>query len=144
MTTMREEKLKKAEQWMRQLDMLPPCIHALQKGELWQSEAVGGLGGILFAAEPDIVAMAKKIEEEQDVVVWHVIKGQYNLGGECVEMISYLLVGNQDVTDDTSLEEFQGNQYVSFAYVQNKTWEYGSEYGDVTIMPVNGGLRRVY
>lgn len=144
MTTMRNEKIEKAVQWMRQLDMLSPCIEAFKKGNLWQSEGTGIFSGILYAAEPDIVAMAHKIEEEHDVVVWHVIKGHYNLGGDHVEMISYLLVGNQDVTNNSALEEYQDNQYICFSYVQNKSWAYGSEYGDVTIMPMNGGLRRVY
>lgn len=144
MTTMRNEKIEKAVQWMRKLGMMSPCIEAFKNGKLWQSEGAGIFSGILYAAEPDIVAMAHKIEEEQDVVVWHAIKGHYNLGGEHVKMVSYLLVGNQDVADDISLEEYPNHQYVCFSYVQNKSWEYGSEYGDVTIMPMNGGLRRVY
>lgn len=138
----REEKLKIAEQWMKQLNMMPQCIEALKKGQVWQSESWGKMSGILYSAEPDVLEKVKEIETEQGVLVWHVIKGTYLLGGEKVNMTSFLLVGNED-TATMELPQCIDNSYAVFAYVQNKSWETGSEYGDVAVLPANGGLRRV-
>lgn len=140
--TNREEKMKIAEQWMEKLGMMPPCIDAMKNGKLWQSEGWGAASGILFTAEPDVLNQAKKIEEEQDALVWHAIKGVYLLGGDRVEMVAYLLVTNEDL-NSAELPECEDGSYAVFAYVQNNSWELCSECGDVVVRPANGGLRRV-
>ena len=140
--TNREEKKKIAEQWMRQLGMLTRCINAMKNDKLWQSEGCGPMSGILYAAEPAILEQAKKIEEKQDALVWHAIKGVYLLGGDRVKMVAYLLVTNEDL-NGPELPECVDGSYAVFAYVQNNSWELCSEYGDTAVKPANGGLRRV-
>lgn len=70
-----EKKLELACHWMEQLDVLQPCIDALRKGELWQSEGAGIMSGLLYTAEPAIREQAKKLEEKYDALVWHAING---------------------------------------------------------------------
>lgn len=140
-----EKKLELACHWMEQLDVLQPCINALRKGELWQSEGAGIMSGLLYTAEPAIREQAKKLEEKYDALVWHAIKGTYIFGGtDRMEMVVYLMVTEDDIRDNNiSLEHADTSCYYCFGFVENRTEPMFSESGDCLVSPANGGLRRV-
>lgn len=140
-----KRKLELACRWMEQLDILQPCIDALREGKLWQSEGAGIMSGLLYTAEPEVQAYAKKLEKKYDALVWHAIKGTYILDGtDRMEMVIYLMVTESDVRDNNiSLEHADTNCYYCFGFVENRTEPTFSESGDCLISPVNGGLRRV-
>lgn len=124
-------------EWMRRLDMMGSCIRAFRGDKLWQSEGSGIMSGILYEASEDVLQKAKEIEKESGLVVWHVIRGTYIVGGDQVQMDTYLLAEENEVFDH------ERNNYVCYAYVDNKTYPVDSEYGSVLIKNANGGLKRI-
>lgn len=139
------EKRELAVNMMQHLGVMHPCIDALKKGGLWQSESLmPGFGGILFEASQDVREKAAELEKNGDALVWHVIRGRYNIGGDLMDLDTYLLVTNSDAdSGELPLERCKEGDF-AFSYVYNRTAPDCSEYGDVLIKMENGGIVRVY
>lgn len=127
---------EKAVAYMSQLKMLPEVIQRFEEGQLFRSETMG----ILFDATDEQMEEVKRLEADGNVV-WHIIFGTYILGGsDKVDMEAYLLVTDED-PDELYMEG--STVAYAFAYVKNLTWDDCSEYGEVCVKQVHGGLTRV-
>lgn len=74
--------------------------------------------------------------------VYHVIKGMYEFSGELVELISYLVVTEEDLDSEfESCIALQNKSFSVFSYVDNKTWG-EKEFGSVGVKFRHGGLIR--
>ncbi len=109
-------------------------------GLLYPNRLQYSKNGILYDLTDDMRAVVKRLESDGRHKVWHVVKGEYVLGGvdRCV-MTSYLLVTDED---DEELQDAGNYGYYAFAWVDNDMGEDMSEYGDICIRGCMGGLIR--
>lgn len=120
---------------LKQMHVMKPCIDAFADGKLWMSTGGGMMSGILFEAEPDIIAKAKELEDKGHTV-WHVIKGRYIVtDGSVVDMNTYL-VGEPESIGTLGEAE-------CLAYSENVTDPGLSDLGYVIVQSRNGGICRV-
>ena len=126
---------EKARNYIKQLDMHDNVLTEFEVGMINASES----GGILYWANEHEQDQIKRIQELDDCVVWHIIRGIFVLGGvdEC-EMICYLLA----TEEDASYLMVEDGEYEVFAYVENVSWPDCSEYGYICVKPSVGGLVR--
>lgn len=90
------------------------------------------------ATHPEYIAMTEKLAE-QGCYVYHVIDGQYILGGtDKVRMISYCYVSDEDNALDFIYDFEDG---IAIAHVVNPTWGI-EEKGSVSFRIRNGAMRR--
>ena len=131
-----DENKAKALAFIKQLKLHPNVERELREDDIVNVSE--GPDAILFWSKDEQDETIDTLQEE-DNVVWHIVKGTYILGGEdkC-EMEAYLLVTNED--DDELPKE--GDSYEVFAYVKNLSWPDCSEYGYVRVQMKNGGLVR--
>ena len=126
---------EKAINFIKQLGMHENVLAEFEAGTINASES----GGILYWANEHEQDQIKRIQELDDCVVWHIIRGIFVLGGvdEC-EMICYLLA----TEEDASYLMVDDGEYEVFAYVENVSWPDCSEYGYICVKPSVGGLVR--
>lgn len=120
---------------LKMLGLYPTVITDFEKkGKLYLSES----DGILFCLSEDEKEMIKQWEQEQNSLVYHVVKTNTNFG------LLYSLLYVSDTEDEWEMESDDVNELTPFVYVVNKTEPMFSEFGSITIMPKNGGLVRVF
>ena len=83
----------------------------------------------------------KEVEKTFDCLVYAITHELSDLG----EMWSMLCVPqNVDSVEDILLTaNATSRQFYAYAYVWNKDWDFGSEFGDVVVHSAHGGLRRI-
>lgn len=82
-------------------------------------------------------------DDDQECMVYHVSTGTYQLGGDQVEMTSYLIITSEDIATQDDLDNFKGNvsDGYHFSFTINHTWNI-QEYGDVYLTKINGVWKR--
>ena len=130
------ENKAKALAFIKQLKLHPNVERELREDDIVNVSE--GPDAILYWSKDEQDKTIDTLQEE-DNVVWHIVKGTYILGGEdkC-EMEAYLLATDED--DDELPKE--GDSYEAFAFVKNLTWPDCNEYGYVRVQMKNGGLVR--
>ena len=129
------EKKLEAVKRLKMLELYPTVVKDFEKsGKIYLSES----DGILFCLSEDEKEMVKKWEQEQNGLVYHVVKTNTNFG------LLYSLLYVSDTEDEWEMESDDVNELTPFVYVVNKTEPMFSEFGSITIMPKNGGLVRVF
>lgn len=129
------EKKLEAVKRLKMLELYPTVVKDFEKsGKIYLSES----DGILFCLSEDEKEMVKKWEQEQNSLVYHVVKTNTNFG------LLYSLLYVSDTEDEWEMESDDVNELTPFVYVVNKTEPMFSEFGSITIMPKNGGLVRVF
>ena len=94
--------------------------------------------GYLYWLDDDEKEMVKKFEEENNALVYHIIKANTNIG-----MIYNLLYVSEYVEEwKMDMEDLSDGQ--ALAYVLNKTMPDCSEFGTIGIKPSVGGLIRTW
>lgn len=113
-----------------------------QNETIYYSENLGGaFSGILYWVrnKKDFVEKVKEIEEKRNIYVYHCILNHYRDFGDVLTMLY--------ISEDEEFWEYEKEElkdgYAS-AYVWNISFEPYSEFGDVGIYGVNGGLARRY
>lgn len=133
MNLLEKQKLEAVKR-LKMLELYPTVVKDFEKSrKIYLSES----DGILFCLSEDEKEMVKEWEQEQNSLVYHVIKTNTNFG------LLYSLLYVSDTEDEWEMESDDVNELTPFVYVVNKTEPMFSEFGSITIMPKNGGLVRV-
>ena len=121
---------------MKSLGLFKPCIKVFDKyDEVQLSEPTGGL--YEFSDDEELIAKVKEFEEEYNALVYHVIHTYAEFG----ELYSFLYVSDYEDEWEMDYEDIQDGWVV--AYVWNKTDEWMSELGGISVREFIGGLVRV-
>lgn len=130
-------KKDKAIELMRQLGIYQPYIQDFQENDYVCF--FERLAGFWDFQRPDLEAKRKKIEKKYNCLVY-AITHEY-LGGD--ELYSFLIVTDYPEEWDNLLQDIGHHEYYATAYVWNKSCEWCSEFGDITVQSAFGGIRRI-
>lgn len=96
-------------------------------------------GGFYADQEPWLWDKIKKVEEEFGCVVYAVTHELFEFG-ECWSMLC-VSKHTEEVTD--CLIQSTINRFYAYAYVWNKSDDMLSEFGDIAVQALGGGIRRI-
>ncbi len=133
---MKEQQKQKALELMQQLDIYKPYIKGFRDNDMvcFFEE----FGGFWVYQEPEIEAKMKEVEKEYNCIVYAITHEYTTIG----EMYDFLMVTEYPEEWDTLVISRKNNHH-AFAYVWNKTCDWGSELGTVTVESFGGGIRRI-
>lgn len=135
MADLREQQKQEAIKRMKKLGIMEQPIKEFEEeGKINLSEGPG----LLYWLNDEEQEMVRKFEEENNGLVYHVIKTQMNLG----LMYSFLYVSEHIEEWQMDMEDLGDNQ--TLAYVVNTTMSDCSEFGTIGIEPSIGGLKRIW
>lgn len=129
--------IKKAEaiKRMQALDLYKPYINEFKKAnEIFMSEMTGGV--YEFHDNEELKAKVKEFEEENNALVYHVIRTMTQFG----ELYSFLYVSDYD--DEWQMDNDDIADGYAMAYVWNKTDDMFSEFGSIGVQGRFGGIIR--
>ena len=95
-------------------------------------------GGFWVDQEPELYAKMKEIEKRYNCLVY-AITHEFADFGECYDF----LIVTEYKEEWPELVESNGRMHSAFAYVWNKTDDWCSEFGSVTVQSFGGGIRRI-
>lgn len=122
---------------MKSLDIYAPYIKKFEKdGTVTLFEGFGGYY-IDEHQEPELLKKIGEFEAETGSLVYAVIHNIFEFG----ECYSFLIVSKYDEEWSMTLEEVKDGY--AFSYVWNKTDDYCSEFGTITVKSFGGGIARV-
>lgn len=121
---------------MKRLDIYKPYIEGFDKED--RVCFFENFGGFWVFQEPEVEAKMKELEKRHNCKVY-AITHEFTQFGECY---SFLIVPNYPEEWDDLIYSENRNHTV-FAYVWNKTDEWCSEFGDITVQSFGGGIRRI-
>lgn len=130
------EKKKKAIELMKKMDIYKPYIRGFEESnKICFFEQCGGYWA---EQEPALYEKIKEFEKEYDCIVYAVTHELTEFG----ELFDFLIVTDDpDEWDDIVYSE--GNRHMVYAYVWNKTDDFCSEFGSITIQSFGGGIKRI-
>lgn len=98
--------------------------------------------GFYADQEPELWNKIKEVEQEYGCLVYAITHELTNLG----EMWSMLCVAKDtDSLEDTMFTADATNRrFYTFAYVWNRSCDYGSEFGDIVVQAAFGGIKRIF
>ena len=128
-------KKKKAIELMKKMDIYKPYIRGFEESnKICFFEQYGGYWA---EQEPALYEKIKEFEKEYDCIVYAVTHELTEFG----ELFDFLIVTDDpDEWDDIVYSE--GNRHMVYAYVWNKTDDFCSEFGSITIQSFGGGIKR--
>ncbi len=129
-------KKEKALELLKQMDIYTPYIKGFEEKD--QVCFFERFGGYWVYQEPEIEAKMKELEKQYKCVVYAITHEYTDFG----ELYTFLLVTNYP-EEWSRLMISEGNKHTAFAYVWNKTDDWCSEFGSVTIMSLGGGITRI-
>lgn len=140
MKVSREIKKVEAINRMKELGLFAPCIKAFKdRDEVQLSEQTGGL--YEFSIDKELTTKMQEFEKKNNALVYHVIHTPMRLDGEVMDMYNFLYVS--DYQEEWEVDNADIKEGYVFAYVWNKTIDYFSEFGSITVKGMFGGLVRV-
>lgn len=140
MKVSREIKKVEAINRMKELGLFAPCIKAFKdRDEVQLSEPTGGL--YKFSIDKELTTKMQEFEKKNNALVYHVIHTPMRLDGEVMDMYNFLYVS--DYQEEWEVDNADIKEGYVFAYVWNKTIDYFSEFGSITVKGMFGGLVRV-
>lgn len=132
---LRQKQKEEAIKRMKALDMLEqPIKEFSEEDKLNLSEGPG----LLYWLNEEEQEMVKKFEEQNDAVVYHVIKSQSSIG------LMYSLLYVSQYLEEWEMDNDDLGNEQALAYVVNVNDPQSSEFGTVGIHPTNGGLTRIW
>lgn len=124
-------------QCMKSLDIYKPYIKKFEKdGTVTLFERFGGYY-IDEYQEPELLNKIRAFEEETGSLVYAVTHNMFEFG----ECYSFLIISKYEEEWSMTLEEVKDGY--AFSYVWNKTDDYCSEFGTITVRSFGGGIARV-
>lgn len=129
-------KKEKALELLKEMDIYTPYIKGFEEKD--QVCFFERFGGYWVYQEPEIEAKMKEIEKQYKCVVYAITHEYTDFG----ELYTFLLVTNYP-EEWSRLMISDGNRHTAFAYVWNKTDDWCSEFGSVTVMSLGGGITRI-
>ena len=129
-------KKKKAIEIMKKMDIYKPYIRGFEESnKICFFEQYGGYWA---EQEPALYEKIKEFEKEYDCIVYAVTHELTEFG----ELFDFLIVTDDpDEWDDIVYSE--GTRHMVYAYVWNKTDDFCSEFGSITIQSFGGGIKRI-
>lgn len=129
-------KKEKAVEILKKLNIYKPYINGFQKkGDVCFFE---GYGGHWAYQEPELIDKIKEFEDSHNALVYAVTH-EFTDFGECYD---FMFVPNcKDEWDDLVID-MHNKTFCVFAYVWDKDDEW-SEFGDIIIKSMYGGIRRI-
>lgn len=135
-TELLEQQKAKAVEYLRMLGIFKPYIQGFK-----QSDKVcffEQFGGFWVCQEPEIEKKMREIEQEHDCKVYAITHEK--VYGD--DMWSFLVV-TSNPQEWADLVGRSGNGFYAFAYTWNRSYDYGSEFGDIFLQSFGGGIRRI-
>lgn len=133
---MKNKQKAKAIEIMRQMGIYKPYVDGFEKDDhVCYFEFYGGYW---VYQEPEVEAKMKALEKEYGCKVY-AITHEYTQFGECY---SFLLVSKYKEEWNRCVVSKKDKHY-AFAYVWNKTDDWCSEFGTVTVQSYGGGIKRI-
>ena len=133
---MKNKQKAKAVEIMKRMDIYKPYIEGFEKEDkvcFFEMYA-----GYWVYQEPEIEAKMKALEAEYGCKIY-AITHEFTQFGECY---SFLLVSKYKEEWERSVVTEKDKHY-AFAYVWNKTDDWCSEFGTVTVQSKFGGIARI-
>ena len=122
---------------MKTLDIYKPYIKKFEKdGTITLFEGFGGYY-IDEDNEPELLKKIREFEAEYGSIVYAVTHTMTGFG----ELYEFLCISKYEEEWDYTLEEIK--EGYAFSYVWNKTDEWCSEFGTITVASLGGGIKRV-
>ena len=130
----REVMVEEAVKRMKVLKMLKQPIKECLEGLLNLSEWIG----ILYWLDDEQQKIVEDFEKENEAVVYHVIHSMTSIG----EMYALLYVSKHEEEWENDMEDLKNGE--ALAYVFNKSMPDCSEFGYIGVVPMNGGVKRIW
>ena len=131
METKKAEAIKR----MKALELYAPYIKEFEKNDkIFLSEMTGGV--YEFDSNEELNAKIKAFEEENNALVYHVIRTMTVFG----ELYSFLYVSQYE--DEWEMDNTDIADGYALAYVWNKSDEWSSEFGSIGVQGRFGGIMR--
>ena len=127
---------EQAVKYLKQLDIYKPYIDGFEKDD--QVCVFERYAGFWVYQYPEIERKMKAIEKEYGCTVY-AITHEFTQFGECY---SFLIVSKYKQEWKTLLRS-EKNKHIAFAYVWNKTDDWCSEFGNVSLQSAVGGITRI-
>lgn len=122
---------------MKSLDIYKPYIKKFEKdGTVTLFERFGGYY-IEEYNEPELLKKIREFEAEYGSIVYAVTHTFTQFG----ELYEFLCISKYEAEWEDTLEDIKENY--AFSYVWNKTDDYCSEFGTITVKSFGGGIARV-
>ena len=138
MSSIREEQKNEAMVRLERLNLHENVIRDFEEeNKLNSSEK-----GMLFWLKDDEKELVNKFEEETGNLVYHVIKGKYNVG-ELLDLLYISKYKEEWELDNDNLDFINGTAF-PMSYCINRSGQQCSEYGSIGVQCVFGGLVRIY
>lgn len=135
---MEDLRVKQKEQAIERMKKLGIMEQPIKEFEDEDKLNLSEVAGYLYWLDDDEKEMVKKFEEENNALVYHIIKTNTNIG-----MLHNLLYVSEYVEEwDMDMDDLSEGQ--ALAYVLNKTMPDCSEFGTIGIKPSVGGLIRTW
>ena len=132
----RQQKKEKAIEVMKTMDIYKPYIKGFENDD--SVCFFENFGGFWVFQEPEIEAKMKEIERKYNCLVYAITHEFTEFG----ELYDFLLITDYK-SEWRTLVQSKGNKHLAFAYVWNKSCEWCSEFGSVTVQSFGGGIRRI-
>ncbi len=132
---LRQKQKEEAIKRMKALDVLEqPIKEFREEDKLNLSEGPG----LLYWLNEEEQEMVKKFEEQNDAVVYHVIKSKSSIG------LMYSLLYVSQHLEEWEMDSNDLGDNTALAYVVNMNMPDCSEFGTIGIKPMNGGVVRTW
>lgn len=126
---------------LEKLDIYKPYINKFKSNDI--PCFFENFGGFYVDQEPEIYEKVKEVESKHDCLVYALTHEFCEFG----ETWSMLCVPRDVESIDDCLMAYINNtdynSYYAFSYVWNKTEELFSEFGDVVVTCLGGGIKRI-
>lgn len=132
-----QEKKNKAIKLMKQLNICKAFIDDFKERNL-VCYFEHGIGYWVYQ-KTEVETKMREIEKEYNCMVYAITHEFTNIG----ELYNFLIVPNHPEEWDELIYAQNGNQYIAYAYVWNKSDDWCSEFGSINIQSAVGGIRRV-
>ena len=122
---------------MKQLKIYKPFIDDFKDKDLvcYSEHCIG----YWVYQKTEVEAKMREIEQEYNCLVYAITHEFTNIG----ELYNFLIVPNYPEEWDELLYAQNDNQYIAYAYVWNKSDDWCSEFGSISIQAAVGGIRRI-
>ena len=132
----KQQRKEQAIKYLQQLDIYKPYIDGFEKDD--QVCVFERYAGFWVYQYPELKKRMRDLENEYDCTVY-AITHEFTQFGECY---SFLIVTKYKQEWKTLLRSNK-NQHTAFAYVWNKTDDWCSEFGSVSVQSGFGGITRI-
>jgi hypothetical protein len=132
---LREKQVIEGARRMKMLRMMSTPVHEFAKyGRLNMSERMG----MLYELNEEQQKIVDEFEEENDAVVYHVIKSNTSIG----VMYSLLFVSRHEDDWENDISDIENGCILAYVCNTNDGW--CSEFGSIGVAPSFGGLIRTW